>query len=297
MTENKKIILTFDVEDWFQVENLRPWMPPSSWDNLESRVERNTQKILNILDNAASETSSKHLPKATFFLLGWIVKRMPSLAREIDSRGHEVASHGFHHQLCSTLTENELKSDLINSKNLIEDIIGKPVWGYRAPSFSISTTTLRHVHACGYYYDSSYNSFDMHGRYGKLDTSNFTENESTFQIKEDFFEIPLSNLTVFRKILPWAGGGYFRLIPFSLFRIGVKNILEKNNSYVFYAHPWEFDPEQPVLSQASFMSRLKHYNNLSKTSNRLTSFLSYFSHCRFLTCHEYLGHIWRKNEK
>jgi polysaccharide deacetylase family protein (PEP-CTERM system associated) len=303
MSQNKTILLTFDVEDWFQVENLRPWIPFSSWNSYELRVERNTYLLLDLLDeinlnsdNDITKKGNEFKPKATFFLLGWIVRRLPNLAREIDKRGHEVASHGFDHNLCYSQSYAELKNDLMTSKNIIEDVIGKPVFGYRAPSFSISDPVLEAIRACGYHYDSSFNTFDKHGRYGHIDISNFATKGSVYQIKDDFYEIPLSNLSFYGKIIPWAGGGYFRLLPFFIFKAGVKHILKNEDNYIFYAHPWEFDPHQPVVKQATRINKFKHYINLSKTAARLESLLNYFSNCRFLTCHAHINQKWGKNE-
>ncbi len=296
---SKVILLTFDVEDWFQVENLRPWMPFSSWDNLELRVERNTHHVLDLLDGGGGHASRSNIsskPKATFFILGWIAKRLPNIVREICQRGHEVASHGNDHQLCYSQTLDDLKRDLTDSRKLLEDIAGFPVYGYRAPSFSISDSVLKAIWTSGYRYDSSFNSFDRHGRYGGMTTDNIVQKNSIFQLEQDFYEIPLSNLKLFNQILPWAGGGYFRLLPLGLFLKGIRNILGKQNCYVFYAHPWEFDPKQPVVQQATFFNRFKHYINLSKTSMRLAQLIHTFSDCRFLTCHSYLNEIWGKNE-
>jgi polysaccharide deacetylase family protein (PEP-CTERM system associated) len=303
MFSKKTILLTFDVEDWFQVENLRPWIPFSTWHNYELRVERNTHRILDLLDSNDRSTSGHNpesidefKPKATFFLLGWIVEQLPNLVREIDKRGHEVASHGFNHKLCYHQTQDELEKDLMDSKKMIEDILGKPVFGYRAPSFSITDSVLKTIQSCGYQYDSSFNTFDRHGRYGHIELKDFNYKGSIYRINNDFFEIPLSNLTFYGKVIPWAGGGYFRLLPFLFFKQGMKYILKDRDDYVFYAHPWEFDPHQPLLKQASAANKFKHYINLSRTTTRLESLLTYFSNCRFLSCHTYLNQIWGKNE-
>jgi len=304
LSQNKTILLTFDVEDWFQVENLRPWIPFSSWDSYELRVERNTYLLLDLLDTINLKTNNDNpkninesKPKATFFVLGWIVKHLPNLVREMDKRGHEVASHGFNHNLCYSQSYAELKKDLINSKKMIEDIIGKPVFGYRAPSFSISDSVLKTIQSCGYQYDSSFNTFDRHGRYGHIEISNYSVKGSIYKVNNDFFEVPLSNLSFHGKVIPWAGGGYFRLLPFFIFKEGVKYILRSEDTYIFYAHPWEFDPHQPIVKQATRINKFKHYMNLSKTAARLGSFLNYFSNCRFLTCHVHINEKWGKNEQ
>jgi hypothetical protein len=250
------ILLTVDVEDWFQVENLRPCCPVSSWSSYELRVERNTHRLLDLLDsikmkktvdsrqktedgiqNASSNspqppgsellgfntkssesclpavclagksclTSSSRRIRATFFVLGWIAERLPNLVREIHARGHEVASHGYGHELCSQSSIDDLKEDLAKSKKLLEDIIGERVYGYRAPSFSISDEILKLIEEAGYEYDSSYNSFGMHGRYGKISLNGnrssgiaiLLNQKSTIENRK-FYELPISNLS-FRK--------------------------------------------------------------------------------------------------
>ena len=204
------ILLTFDVEDWFQVENFKQYIPYSSWPSCELRVEKNVHRILDLLDsinlnhpkdanresasrkglprNSKPETSNNSvvLPpngndslctlrsapcgtlKATFFILGWLAERLPHLVREIRRRGHEVASHGYDHELCEEQSTEDLKKDLLKSKKLLEDITGNPVYGYRAPSFSISDNILQLIRQTGYLYDSSFNSFGLHKRYGKM---------------------------------------------------------------------------------------------------------------------------------
>lgn len=297
MSVQKTILLTFDVEDWFQVENLRSYISFSSWNHIELRVEQNTQHILDLLDGCNFKNTENATPKATFFLLGWIAERLPNLVREISNRGHEVASHGFDHKLCTSQSESELKNDLIESKKLLEDIVGKAVTGYRAPSFSISDPILKTLRSCGYRYDSSFNNFDKHGRYGRIDLNSSTHRGAVYRIEDDFYEIPLSNLSLFNTIVPWAGGGYFRLFPFNIFKLGIKHILARKNTYVFYAHPWEFDPGQPIIREASRINRLKHYTNLAKTSQRLADLIARFSYCRFLACQNYIDEIWGKNEQ
>lgn len=197
------ILLTVDVEDWFQVENFKQCIPFSSWDKCELRVETNTHRILDLLDSQQSVVSdqqsahSKADPrfltpdrrapiKATFFILGWLAKRLPHLVREIHSRGHEVASHGYYHNLCNQESLSVLKKDLSDSKKLIEDIIAAPVFGYRAPSFCVSHSVLKTIEDCGYLYDSSYNSFNMHSRYGYLDLSQNGRKGIAFQISNAF---------------------------------------------------------------------------------------------------------------
>jgi len=167
------ILFTIDVADWFQVENFKPYIPYSTWDRLDLRVERNVHRILDLLDSVHSTCSPGagciDRPRATFFILGWIAERVPGMVREIHDRGHEVASHGYDHDLCNCLTADALKKDLTESKQLLEDIVGQPVVGYSAPNFSVNNQILNLIESCGYRYDASYNSFEMNARYGRVE--------------------------------------------------------------------------------------------------------------------------------
>ena len=270
--DDKTILLTFDVEDWFQVENFKDYIPFSTWESHQLRVEKNTHTILNLLDSFSFK------PKATFFVLGWIAERLPTLVREIHARGHEVANHGNLHHLCTKQTPKEVKEDLKSGKNLLEDIIGKRVYGYRAPSFAINNDILKIVRDTGHLYDSSFNSFGLHGRYGTIDLPDSI----------DFFELPISNLTINQKVFPLGGGGYFRLIPFPLFKLGMNQVLKKEKTFLFYSHPWEFDPDQPKVEQASTSFKFRHYINLNKTRNKLKALIKNFNTLKFTTCIDYL---------
>ena len=318
MITTKHILLTIDVEDWFQVENFKPWIPFETWDQRELRVEKNVHKLLDLFDESAvrgqktedrnqssdfrgqKKTEQKKYPqnpvypvrknkiKATFFILGWLADRLPKLVREIQSRGHEIASHGYNHELPELLSTDELKQDLNNSKMLLEDITGASVFGYRAPSFAVNDDILKIIEDTGYLYDSSYNSFGLHGRYGKISLNGTRKKGIAHQLSDNFYELPISNLKLFNKVLPLGGGGYFRLTPYRLFRLGVEQILKNDDAYVFYMHPWELDPEQPKIHQASFNLRFRHYSNLSKTHDRLKQLIKSFNNCAFITCTEYL---------
>ena len=335
------LLLTIDVEDWFQVENFKPWIPFSSWPSCELRVEKNTHRLLDLLDgqrsavsdqqsgvrgqglvstnpiklmkpieptnpinssnptnpkNPTNASNPKNSPKASFFVLGWIAERLPHLVREIHSRGHEVASHGYYHNLCNQQSPDALKKDLTDSKNLLEDIIGAPVYGYRTPSFAVNGDVLKIIEDCGYLYDSSYNSFSMHGRYGHLDISQDGARGIALQIADPrspipdpgFYELPISNIKLGNRILPWGGGAYFRLTPYPLFKMGVRSILKKQKAYMLYLHPWEIDPQQPRVDRASRFFKFRHYANLDKTASKLSSFVQAFKECNFVTCHQYL---------
>ncbi len=307
-------LLTVDVEDWFQVENFKTAIPFSSWSNRELRVEKNTHKILDLFDTVkppsvpASQQSSGRSSQhpgiqasqpilATFFILGWIAKQLPGLIREIKNRGHEVASHGFNHHLCSEQDSKNLQNDLTSSKKLLEDITGAPIHGYRAPSFSVSSDILKIIEDAGYRYDASYNSFDKHGRYGKLSMNGSPKKGIAYKISDNFYELPVSNLILNRMpyaasrkpfILPWSGGGYFRLLPLSVFNWGVSHLLKRENAYHFYFHPWEIDPDQPRVDDISRMHKFRHYVNLGSTFDKLKKLIQSFGSCRFQTLSQYI---------
>ena len=330
------ILLTVDVEDWFQVENLRPWVPFRTWDSRELRVERNTHALLDLFDDIRLEVRSLQLgPKTrgslesdlallpaaadsptplspilrppggkrvrcTFFILGWLADRLPPMVREIAARGHEVACHGYNHQMCTRLSEADLRNELGKSKRLLEDITGVEVAGFRAPNFSIDDRILTAIRDCGYRYDSSYNSFSLHGRYGKIALNGGPKAGIAYKLEDHFFELPVSNLPIFHHsgtsgnrnsshlYLPWSGGAYFRLMPLSLFKRGIRFILKSCGAYAFYIHPWEVDPGQPKIQQASFASRFKHYTNLRSTEDKLRKMIDIFSDCRFIGCRQYI---------
>ncbi len=275
------------MEDWFQVENFKSYIPFSAWSDCELRVETNTLRILDLLDGFDFR------PRATFFILGWIADKCPDLVREIFRRGHEVASHGRDHHLCRNLTPSQLFDDLKASKDRLESIIDSPVQGFRAPSFAIDDVVLQTIAQAGYTYDSSYNSFSAHGRYGSIDLTHAEKKQAAYQISDRFFELPISNLKIRDTVIPLGGGGYFRLFPFALFSLGMTSILKKNRAFVFYAHPWEFDPGQPRVDQASRGFKFRHYTNLHKTESKLKAMLDRFKDLRWMTCSDYLKDLFQ----
>ncbi len=297
------MLVTVDLEDWFQVENFRPCCPVSSWSSHQTRVERNTHRILDVLDDVSDLLNRKRMTHhgeqaaisddtgtlhATFFVLGWVARRFPHLVCEIQARGHEVASHGYGHELCTRCSREQLRKDLTDSKKILEDIIGDQVYGYRSPSFSISDEILDLIEEAGYAYDSSYNSFGIHGRYGKISLNGHARRGNAYKVSEGFYELPISNLGLGKRVLPWGGGAYFRLIPGTLFTLGVREILRRRQTYLFYLHPWEMDPDQPRVEGITSFSKFKHYTNLNRTEDKLRHFLPKFSECCFVTCHEHL---------
>ena len=273
---DKKILITVDLEDWFQVENLRPCFPHELWDKCQLRVEESTGKLLSLFE--------KHNIKATFFVLGWLAERLPALIRKIQGAGHEIASHGYGHQLCTELDSTALKDDILRSKKILESIIDAEVKGYRAPNFSINEILVPILREAGFTYDSSYNDFGAHGRYGSL-PGNWKEIASgILKDSSGFYEIPVRNINFYGTTIPWGGGGYFRLLPVWLFKKGVEYFLRQEKFYLFYCHPWEFDPGQPRAKGLRFDYSFRHYINLAPNLNKLASFLTAFKGCRFMTC-------------
>ncbi len=257
--------MSIDVEDWFQVQNLG--IDQKLWESNEQRVERNVERMLELLD--------QHNVTCTCFILGWIAERHPNTIKKIASAGHEIASHGYNHELAYDLTQEDFRKDISDAKKLLEDLTSKQVVGYRAPCFSITDWAIDVLQEEGYTYDSSSFPTIAHDRYGSL--SGMENGVVVQEIREGFHEICVSCLDVFGKQLPWAGGGYFRLLPYNIFRAGVRRILKKNQPYVFYIHPWEIDGDQPRVQGISKQHTFRHYLNLKKCDRRWSRLLGDFN--------------------
>lgn len=258
--------MTIDVEDYFQVSAFENLVKPKDWDSITPRVEANTDKLLQLF--------ADHNTTATFFTLGWIAQRFPAMIRRIVAQGHELASHGTMHQRASAQTREEFKADVGDAKRLLEDLSGKPIVGYRAPSFSFTKNNLWAYEVLaeeGYRYSSSVYPV-VHDHYGIPDAPRFR-----YHTDSGIDEIPLSTLPLFGRNLPISGGGYFRLYPYALTRWAVNRFSSKETQpYIFYMHPWEVDPNQPRMQGASAKSRFRHYLNLKRVEARLTHLLDDF---------------------
>jgi polysaccharide deacetylase family protein (PEP-CTERM system associated) len=254
--------LTIDVEDYYHVSGFQSVVQFDSWDRYESRVERNTHRFLDLLD--------EHRIQATFFVLGWVAERHPRLVRAIQERGQEVASHGYAHQLIYTQTPEQFRHETQHSKHLLEDIIGQPVLGYRAASYSITKASLWALdilHEVGFAYDSSIFPI-RHDRYGIPDYQRFCH-VLKGQGESGLVEFPISTVRLAGSNIPIAGGGYLRLFPCAFIRWGIRRINEKERQpALLYLHPWEIDPEQPRI-RANALSRFRQYINLHKTEGKL----------------------------
>ena len=280
-----KNTLTIDVEDYFHVAALGKSIDLTDWDRIEPRVVDNMNRLLDMFD--------EHGVKATHFVLGWVAERFPELIKEIDRRGHEVASHGYSHQLVYNQSPEVFFQETKDSKSLIENIIGKPIFGYRAASYSITKKSLWALDTLaelGFIYDSSIFPV-VHDRYGIKDSPIYPHVLET-PGKKKLVEYPLSTYTFLGQAIPVAGGGYFRLYPYWLSRFFYRSINKSNMPFVFYLHPWEVDPGQPRV-KASFISEFRHYNNLEKCQGRLASLLSDFE---FVTMKEKLDSLGLFNE-
>ena len=257
--------LTIDVEDYFQVSALAPYIARTQWDTRECRVERNMDRILELLD--------RHVCRATFFTLGWIAERYPALVRRIVDGGHELASHGYGHQRVTDLTQAEFLADVTMAKDILEQLSGVPVRGYRAPSFSIGAGNLWAfdvLSRAGYRYSSSIYPI-RHDHYGMPDAPRFA-----YRVSE-LLEIPASTFRVFDRNWPASGGGYFRLLPYEISRWMLHRInREDKQAAMFYFHPWEIDPEQPRVPGIDAKTRFRHYVNLGRMADKLERLMTDF---------------------
>ncbi|NOY83687.1 MAG: DUF3473 domain-containing protein [Nitrospirae bacterium] len=260
--------ITIDVEDYFQVSAFEPYATKKGWDRFESRVEKNTELLLDLLDDLQTQ--------ATFFVLGWVAERQPKLVKTIARRGHEVASHGYSHKRIYTQTPEVFKEETLRSKKMLEDMIGQSVQGYRAASYSITAKSLWALDIlieAGFAYDSSI--FPVwHDLYGIPDADRFahviTRDAGTIQ------EYPLSTLKLGKMNLPVGGGGYLRLFPYPITKWAINHLNKKEKQpAIVYLHPWEVDPEQPRM-EGSRLSKFRHYVNLRKTEDTLRKLLREF---------------------
>jgi len=279
--------MTVDVEDYFHVAALAKSIDRSQWNDMEYRVDANTRRLLDLFDARSI--------KATFFVLGWVARKSPHLVREISQRGHEVASHGMSHKLVFNQTPDEFRTETIDAKALLEDIIGTRVRGYRASTYSItkrSLWALDILHDAGFDYDSSIFPI-THDTYGIPDAAVEPSLIRTPNGKS-LVEFPMSTAPMFGFKLPVSGGGYFRLLPYWLTRSGLRKLNHQlGRPFIFYLHPWEIDPEQPRV-RASALSQFRHYTNLDACEDRLKRLIDDFP---FTTVVDVLSNLHLLNAK
>jgi polysaccharide deacetylase family protein (PEP-CTERM system associated) len=258
--------LSIDVEDWFHTDNLRDVITRDAWESCELRVERNTMRMLEILQSAGTH--------ATFFVLGWVADKCPKLVREIAAAGHEVACHGYGHEHVYSLQPDEFRSDVVRSKQCLEDLTGRAVRGYRAPSFSITDWAIPILQEAGFDYDSSAVQTIAHDRYGRL--SGMHAGRPIVSLRDGFHEVCVSCIRLGERGIPWGGGGYFRLVPYPLWAQGVRMILRSGMPYIFYIHPWEIDPGQPRVAGMKATNSFRQRVNLHRCEERFAALVGAF---------------------
>ena len=271
-------VLSIDVEDWFQVENHAEAIPRERWPRCELRVGGNVRRLLDLLSAADVH--------ATFFVLGWVAERLPELVRDIARAGHEIASHGWSHAPIWDLSEAAFFDEVVRSRRLLEELSGQPVIGYRAPTCSITKSTLwalRSLARAGYRYDSSI--FPVrHDRYGIPDAPS-----GVHRREEGIWEIPLSVVELSGARLPVAGGGYLRLYPLWLTQWAFRRLERAGRPAVVYLHPWEFDPSQPRVPGVGLLRTWRHRVGISRNAHKLVSLMREFRFAPVRTVLEELG--------
>jgi polysaccharide deacetylase family protein (PEP-CTERM system associated) len=259
--------MTVDVEDYFHVQAFAHVVSRDDWQHMPCRVEANTDHLLAQFDCAGV--------RATMFTLGWVAERYPQVVRRIVDAGHELASHGYGHARVDTMTPDAFRADIRHAKQLLEDIGGVEVAGYRAPTFSIgprNAWAFDVLEEEGHRYSSSVYPV-KHDLYGTPDAPRFPHRPTG----SGLWELPMTTVPLFGRNIPVSGGGYFRLVPYALFKRGLArfNAAEKAPG-MFYTHPWEFDPGQPRIA-APAMSRFRHYVNIGRSTARMERLLRDFA--------------------
>jgi polysaccharide deacetylase family protein (PEP-CTERM system associated) len=260
--------MTVDVEDYFQVQAFAEAIDRSQWDGMEARVEANTDRILEQFARAGAH--------GTFFTLGWVAERYPLLVRRIVAAGHELASHGHGHAQVHAIGAEAFRADIRRAKQVLEQIGGVAVRGYRAPTFSIGPRTpwaYDILESEGHSYSSSIFPI-RHDLYGEPDAPRFPFHPAG----RTLWELPMTTMRLGGRNLPCAGGGYFRLLPYHLYRLGLRRLNRaEQRQGIFYFHPWEVDPGQPRIRRASRAARFRHYVNLSAMPGRIDRLLRDFT--------------------
>lgn len=260
---------TVDVEDYFQVAAFRRWVRPENWAGYPIRVERNTDRLLSILDQFQI--------KATFFVLGWVAEQRPRVVQKIHSQGHEVASHGYGHQFVFEMGREAFREDIRKAKQILEDSVGQEILGYRAPNYSITKDSLWATDILleeGFRYDSSVFPI-RHPHYGLPEADRFPH---YFRCPsgETILEFPPSTLRAMGINVPVAGGAYLRHLPLFLIKQGIRSIHRQGQPAIAYIHPWEIDHEQPRIKGIDTITRIRHYGHLERTEKKLTELFRIF---------------------
>lgn len=280
-----KNILTVDVEEWFHPEALQHRFPAEQWDNQPSRVVPLVERLLALFNEYGA--------KATFFVLGWVAEKHPQMVRRIVDEGHEVASHSYRHRMVTQMTPTEFKEDLQRSLHVLQDIMGKPVLGFRAPTFSITKKSFwayEILAESGVKYDSSIYPI-WHDRYGVPDAP-----RSVFEVETgngaNLIEFPMPTIKIFGKNFPFGGGGYLRLFPLKFTTMAIRKFNKEGYPAIVYMHPWEFDSDQPKINMGALQS-FRHYGNISKNLRKVRRLLQSFEWTNFS---DYLNMVKLQND-
>ena len=264
-TEPPLAAFSVDVEDYFQVEALRHLCPRQRWDQFADRTEANTDRLLDLL--------ARHQARGTFFVLGWVASRHPGLVRRIAAAGHEIASHGFDHELVYRQSPDAFRADVRRARALLQDLSGQEILGYRAPSYTIVRRTLWALQILreeGYQYDSSI--FPIHRRRYGMPGAPRWPHLRLLEGGRSITEYPLPTVRLGPFNLPATGGAYLRLLPFRFQMWAVRRIIVQKQPFLLTIHPWEIDPDQPRLP-VGLRTRWTHYYNLKRTEERLEGLL------------------------
>jgi polysaccharide deacetylase family protein (PEP-CTERM system associated) len=267
MTLSETHIFSADIEEYFQVSAFEPYVSRASWDARPSRVERSTDRLLDLLD--------RHGSTGTFFTLGWVARHHPHVVRRIVGAGHELASHGFWHRRIWSQSPSEFRDDIRDAKAALEDASGTAVTGYRAPTFSMTPRTAWAWDILieeGYRYDSSIFPVRRPG-YGFPGAPPYPH--LIRRPAGELLELPIATLSVAGVRVPAGGGGYLRQLPFQLIHRAFRKLSTAGSPGMFYIHPWELDPEQPRIP-CPWLTSVRHYRGLERTVPRLERLLSTF---------------------
>ncbi len=259
-------VLSIDLEDWFHVSNFEGVIRREDWPACQTRLQETVPRLLDLL--------AEHRTHATFFALGWVAERFPALIRRIADTGHELATHGDEHRRVTGLSPGEFQEQLRRSIGTIEQLSGQRVYGHRAPTYSLRKSTdwaIEIMLKAGLQYDSSVFPF------GTRQDPELCDSRTPCLIYNHgsgaLVEYPLSTWRVAGTNVPIAGGGYFRLLPYCFLRWAMKGLNAQHQRIITYFHPWEFDPDQPRVSQASWLARFRHYHQLEHAEEKLRRLL------------------------
>jgi polysaccharide deacetylase family protein (PEP-CTERM system associated) len=270
--ENPRCIFSVDVEDWFHILDVPSTPPLSEWNRLPSHVEKNFFRLLEIIGESNV--------RVTCFFLGWVAEKFPHLVRAAKARGHEIASHGYSHELIYRMTPRQFVDDASKAKSILECVSGSSVWGYRSSGFSVTKETpwfFEKLTEAGYHYDSSV--FPAPRGHGGLVTKQYAPYKVSDE-RNALVEFPVTVAGVFGRPVCFFGGGYLRLFPYFLVRRMTRKVIREGRPVVFYVHPREIDPSHPRLSMNP-ARKFKSYVNLSTTEHKIRRLLSEFSFITF----------------